>query len=70
MNLVNNAKPVAGSKELRSLALFKAYLAHPPGHMPYYEHLVKDQKVLQALYDYCKSLKLDKNPVVSQATSK
>lgn len=56
----NNLKPsaqVAESKQLTSLATFKAYLSVPPGHMPYYQNVVKDQSVLNALYKYCKTLK-------------
>jgi mono/diheme cytochrome c family protein len=56
-NNVKPSRPVAGSKQLATLAHFKNYLSAPPGHMPYYEHLVNDPETLQALYDYCKSLK-------------
>jgi len=55
-NKVNTKKPVAGSDKLKTLAHFKKYLSDPPGHMPYYEHIVNDKKVLEALYKYCKSL--------------
>ncbi|MBK7750110.1 MAG: c-type cytochrome [Candidatus Obscuribacter sp.] len=55
-NKVNSKKPVAGSDKLKTLAHFKKYLSDPPGHMPYYEHIVNDKKVLEALYKYCKSL--------------
>ncbi len=56
-NNVNATKPVAGSNELTTLASFKNYLKAPPGHMPYYEHVVKNDAVLKALYKYCKQLK-------------
>lgn len=56
-NIVKEAKPVSGSKELASFATFKAYLSNPPGHMPYYQNLVSDPKLLQSIYDYCKHLK-------------
>jgi mono/diheme cytochrome c family protein len=55
-NKVNPNHPVAGSDKLKSMAMFKSYLSAPPGHMPYYEQVVKDKKTLEALYNYCKSL--------------
>lgn len=55
-NKVNPNHPVAGSEKLKSMAMFKSYLSAPPGHMPYYEQVVKDKKTLEALYNYCKSL--------------
>ncbi len=65
-NKIKSGKDLAGSKELRSLLTFKEYLSKPPGHMPYYQHVVTNQKVLDALYQYCKTLK--KTPI-SQATN-
>ncbi len=56
-NKVDPNHPVAGSKELATLASFKTYLSAPPGHMPYYEHIVNDDSTLKALYNYCKQLK-------------
>jgi mono/diheme cytochrome c family protein len=56
-NIVKPNRPVAESKQLASLVLFKAYLSAPPGHMPYYQNIVKDPKTLSALYNYCKTLK-------------
>ena len=56
-NKVNPNHPVAGSKELTTLASFKNYLKNPPGHMPYYQYVVDDEAVLKALYSYCKQLK-------------
>lgn len=56
-NIVKARKPVAGSSKLSSLAVFKAYLTAPLGHMPYYKFVVSDPKTLKALYDYCRSLK-------------
>ena len=56
-NRIKPSRPLAGSKQLVSLANFKSYLANPPGHMPYYQNLVNDKKMLEALYTYCKSLK-------------
>jgi len=56
-NKVNPDHPVAGSKELATLASFKNYLKAPPGHMPYYQHIVNDDAILKALYNYCKGLK-------------
>ena len=55
-NRVTGNHPVAGSSQLSNLAIFKNYLSAPPGHMPYYQSIVKDKKTLQALYDYCKKL--------------
>lgn len=56
-NRVSANRPVAGSKELATLAHFKSYLSAPPGHMPYYQDIVRDEKTLKALYQYCKTLK-------------
>jgi mono/diheme cytochrome c family protein len=55
-NRVKEKRPLAGSKQLGSLALFKSYLSAPPGHMPYFQSVVNDPKTLEALYDYCKKL--------------
>jgi len=55
-NRVKAHHPVAGSKQLATMATFKSYLSDPPGHMPYYQMVVKDEKTMQALYDYCKKL--------------
>lgn len=54
-NSVKPHRPIAGSKQLATLATFKGYLSAPPGHMPYYEDIVSDAATLHALYDYCKS---------------
>lgn len=56
-NRVTPSRPIAGSDKLVSIVILKKYLSAPPGHMPYYENVVKDPKILKALYDYCKSLK-------------
>ena len=56
-NLVKESHPLAGSKQLSTVAIFKAYLSAPPGHMPYYQNIVDDQKTLDALYKFCKQLK-------------
>lgn len=56
-NRVNEKRPLAGSKELATLAHFKSYLSAPPGHMPYYQDVVGDEKTLKDLYQYCKTLK-------------
>jgi len=66
-NNVNPKHPVAGSKELSSLATFKSYLSQPPGHMPYYQDIVEDPATLQALYKYCKTLKKES---IKQVSSK
>jgi mono/diheme cytochrome c family protein len=58
-NRVNESRPLAGSGKLANLAILKSYLSAPPGHMPYYEELVKNPKMLQALYDYCRTLKVE-----------
>ncbi|MBY0548412.1 MAG: c-type cytochrome [Candidatus Obscuribacterales bacterium] len=56
-NLVHREKPLAGSAELTSIIRFKKYLSHPPGHMPYYQNLVGNDKMIKSLYDYCKTFK-------------
>lgn len=56
-NTVKPSRPVAGSKELATIGKFRGYLSAPPGHMPYYQNLVKDQATLNALFNYCKTLK-------------
>lgn len=65
-NRVNSSRPVAGSNQLSSLPTFKSYLSAPPGHMPYYEHVVNDPVTLKALYKYCQTLK--KQPVKQALT--
>ena len=56
-NKVAPNHPLAGSTQLDSIVRFKDYLSAPPGHMPYYETLVKDKSTLEGLYKYCKTLK-------------
>jgi mono/diheme cytochrome c family protein len=56
-NRVNPHRPIAGSSKLSTIAVFKSYLSAPPGHMPYYEDVVKDKETLKALYHYCQTLK-------------
>jgi mono/diheme cytochrome c family protein len=56
-NVVKPKQPVAGSPRLAALATFKAFLENPTGHMPYAKHIVIDKELLQALYEYCKTLK-------------
>jgi mono/diheme cytochrome c family protein len=56
-NLVEPARPVKNSKVLSNMESFKSYLSKPPGHMPYYDDVVKDPVMMRKLYDYCKSLK-------------
>lgn len=56
-NIAKPSKPVAGSKVLRSIALFQKYLEDPPGHMPYYQSVVTDKETVKKLFDYCKKLK-------------
>ena len=56
-NKVDPNHPLAGSTQLDSIVRFKDYLSAPPGHMPYYETLVKDKATLEALFKYCKTLK-------------
>lgn len=60
-NVSRTDRPIYGSKKLINLAIFKSYLEAPPGHMPYYQELVNDRKMLNAVYDYCKHL--DKVPM-------
>lgn len=56
-NVVKPHSPIAGSAQLITIAVFKAYLKSPLGHMPYYKNIVTDKRTLKALYDYCHSLK-------------
>lgn len=56
-NRIKATRPVAGSTQLASIVTFKNYLSAPPGHMPYYKNIVGNQKILEALYKYCKQLK-------------
>lgn len=56
-NVLNESKPVAESKQLSNVAVFKSYLSSPPGHMPYYQSIVENKKTVEALYKYCKQLK-------------
>jgi mono/diheme cytochrome c family protein len=57
-NRVHPHRPVAGSKQLATIAVFKGYLSEPPGHMPFYADVVNDEATLKALYDYCRTLKV------------
>lgn len=65
-NKIKPSKALAGSKQLSNVAVFKEYLTKPPGHMPYYEDIVKDKQVLDSLYRYCKQLK---KPTVHEASN-
>ena len=56
-NAITPSRPLKDSKRLANIGAFKEYLSAPPGHMPYYEDVVKNPEVLQKLYDYCKHLK-------------
>jgi mono/diheme cytochrome c family protein len=63
-NLVSDKHPIAGSSHLGTLAQFKQYLESPPGHMPRYDELMNDKESLQALYEYCKTLKKPKTAFI------
>lgn len=56
-NAANPTKPIAGSKMLRSIALFQKYLEDPPGHMPYYQSVASNKETVRKLFDYCRKLK-------------
>lgn len=56
-NRVTPSRPVAESKKVANIGIFKEYLSAPPGHMPYYQQVVKDKKTLEALFKYCNGLK-------------
>lgn len=56
-NTLKPDKPLAGSRQLQSIATFKSYLKAPPGHMPYYQEIVENKESLKALYEYCKTIK-------------
>lgn len=64
-NLTVPGKPVAGSKKLSTVAVFKDYLNNPVGHMPYYKNVVTDQTLLNSLYQYCKTLRKESIKQVS-----
>ncbi|MBX9670417.1 MAG: cytochrome c [Candidatus Obscuribacterales bacterium] len=53
-NSVKPNKPIKGSQVLSTVATFKSYLNEPLGDMPHYEHVITDEKVLNALYAYVK----------------
>ncbi|MBX9690546.1 MAG: cytochrome c [Candidatus Obscuribacterales bacterium] len=59
-NLIKASNPLAGSKQLENKIVFETYLKTPPGHMPYYQELVKDKTKLNSLYQYCKDTYKDK----------
>jgi hypothetical protein len=56
-NVVSRSKPITSSWTLASLATFKSYLEQPIGTMPHYDHIIKDDKNLELLYKYVKTLK-------------
>jgi mono/diheme cytochrome c family protein len=56
-NIVDQTKPVRGSKKLVSKVVFKDLLSKPTGAMPPFPKIVADDSSLSALYEYCKSLK-------------
>jgi len=51
-NTVTKSKPLVGSTYLKSYPTFKAYLDQPLGDMPHYDHLLKDEDLIGALYLY------------------
>lgn len=55
-NIIKPSKAISTSNKLGTLALFQAYLNSPNGHMPHYENLCKDKKMLQSLYQYVRTL--------------
>lgn len=55
-NIVKPSKSLVSSKKLGTFALFKAFLNSPTGHMPYYQNLCKNDKLLKSLYKYVKTL--------------
>lgn len=55
-NIVKPAKSIVDSKRLGTFALFKDYLNSPTGHMPHYQNLCKNDKMLKSLYKYVKTL--------------
>ncbi len=65
-NLTVPGKPVADSKKLSTIAVFKDYLNNPVGHMPFYKNLIEDQTTLKALYDYCKTLRKENIKEISE----
>lgn len=58
-NKIKRSKPITGSWTLATLSTFKSYLDEPIGTMPHYEHIISDEKNLELLYKYVKTLESD-----------
>lgn len=58
-NKITRSKPITGSWTLAALSTFKSYLNEPIGTMPHYEHIITDEKNLELLYKYVKTLNSD-----------
>ena len=56
-NALDIRKPIVGSRKLATKELFTEMIAKGTGAMPPFPRLSKDKESLQALYEYCKSLK-------------
>jgi len=56
-NIVDPKKPLKGSKKLTSKDTLSAYLLKPTGSMAPFPKIVGDAPALEALYQYCKTLK-------------
>lgn len=67
-NKISRSKPIIGSWTLSALSTFKSYLEQPVGTMPHYEHIITDEKNLELLYKYVKTL--EPSPSDSKPKSK
>lgn len=56
-NRTDPAKPVKGSKKLKSAEIFKEFLSKKNSMMPPFKGIADDDAALKALLDYCKSMK-------------
>lgn len=56
-NLVKADKPVIGSKEIKTKAVFKVFIENPPKPMPKFKNITDNPEQLDALYRYVISLR-------------
>lgn len=56
-NLIETTKPIIGSKEIKTKAVFKAFIENPPKPMPKFRNITDNPEQLDALYRYVISLK-------------
>lgn len=56
-NIVDPKKPLIGSQQLKTKEIFKVYILKGNGSMPSFPQIANDDQTLQALYNYCKTMK-------------